>query len=336
MRDRVIRALAVVVASMAIMFAVPVGGQAPKKYSPPRTPWGDPDLQGVWNDATSTPLQRPGTVGGKEVLTDEEAAEFQESLAHDLTRDRRDGGPEADVNRAYNDHWMDARRLKITADRRTSLIVDPPDGRIPPLVPLSPERQQARATRATAAARFQAGLPNDYTDFSLPVRCIIRTDSPPYLPTIYNNNFQIVQSPGYVTIAPEMIHSVRIIPVDGRPHLNKALKQWLGDSRGRWDGTTLVVETTNFRSDDGVIFQNANPATFKITERFTRVAADSLNYEFTVEDPTTWTRPWTSLIPWNKVDPAEQMYEYACHEDNFDIVHFLTGARKREKNGERR
>jgi hypothetical protein len=336
MRDRVIRALAVAVASMVIAFAVPVGGQAPKKYSPPRTPWGDPDLQGVWNDATSTPLQRPGTVGGKEVLTDEEAAEFQASLAHDLTRDRRDGGPEVDVNRAYNDHWMDARRLKITADRRTSLIVDPPDGRIPPLVPLSPERQQARAARAAAAARFQAGLPHNYTDMSLPVRCVIRTDSPPYLPTIYNNNFQIVQSPEYVTIAPEMIHSARIIPVDGRPHLNKALKQWLGDSRGRWDGTTLVVETTNFRNDDGVIFQNANPATFRITERFTRVAADSLNYEFTVEDPTTWTRAWTALIPWNKVDPAEQMYEYACHEDNFDIVHFLTGARKREKNGEGR
>jgi hypothetical protein len=336
MRDRVLRALAAAVASMAIAFAVPVAGQAPKKYSPPRTPWGDPDLQGVWNDATSTPLQRPGTVGGKEVLTDEEAAEFQAALAHDLTRDRRDGGPEADVNRAYNDHWMDARRLTITADHRTSLIVDPPDGRIPPLVPLSPERQQARAARAAAAARFQAGLPHDYTDMSVPVRCIIRTDSPPYLPTIYNNDFQIVQSPGYVTIAPEMIHSARIIPVDGRPHLNKALKQWLGDSRGHWDGTTLVVETTNFRSDDGVIFQNANPATFKITERFTRVAADSLNYEFAVEDPTTWTRPWTALIPWIKIDPAEQMYEYGCHEDNFDMVHFLTGARKREKNGEGR
>jgi len=336
MRDRMIRVLAGAIASMAIAFAVPVVGQAPKKYAPPRTPWGDPDLQGVWNDATSTPLQRPGAVGAKDVLTDEEAAEFQATLAHELTRDRRDGGPEIDVNRAYNDHWMDARRLKITADRRTSLIVDPPDGRIPPLVPLPPERQQARAARAAAAARFQAGMPHDHMDMSLPVRCVIRTDSPPYLPTIYNNNFQIVQSPGYVTIAPEMIHSARIIPVDGRAHLNKTLKQWLGDSRGRWDGTTLVVETTNFRSDDGVIFQNANPATFKIVERFTRVAADSLNYEFTVEDPTTWTRPWTALIPWNKVDPAEQMFEYACHEDNFDIVHFLTGARKREKNGERR
>ena len=315
--------------AVAIALTATLTGQGPKKFTAPKTPWGDPDLQGVWNDATSTPLQRPN--GTKDVLTDEEAADFQESLAHDLTRDRRDGGPDVDVNRAYNDHWMDSRRLKITADHRTSLIVEPRDGRIPPLVPLSPERQAARAARAGANQRFNAGLPDNYTDFSLPVRCIIRTDSPPYLPTIYNNDFQIFQSPGIVAIAPEMIHSARIIPVDGRPHLNGGLHQWLGDSRGHWDGTTLVVETTNFRTDDGVIFQGANPATFKITERFTRVDPTSINYEFTVEDPATWTKPWTAVIPWNKIDPAEQMYEYGCHEDNFDIVHFLIGARNRQK-----
>jgi len=296
-----------------------------------RTPWGDPDLQGVWNDATSTPLQRPTGVASKDTVAGEEAEEFQEQLANDLSRDRRDGGPEVDVNRAYNEHWMDSRRLKITLDRRTSLIVDPPDGRIPALVPLSPERQKTRAARAAANARFNAGLPENYTDMSLPVRCIIRTDSPPYLPTIYNNDFQIFQSPGFVVIAPEMIHSARIIPVDGRPHLNKNLHQWLGDSRGHWDGDSLVVETTNFRTDDGVIFQNANPGTYKITERFTRVDGDTLNYEFTVEDPMTWTKPWTARIPWAKIDPAEQMYEYACHEDNYDFVHFLGGARDREK-----
>jgi hypothetical protein len=137
-----------------------------------------------------------------------------------------------------------------------------------------------------------------------------------------------------VTIAPEMIHSARVIPLDGRPHLGKNLRQWLGDSRGHWDGDTLVVETTNFRTDDGVTFQGSNPDTFKITERFTRVDATTLNYEFTVEDPKTWTKPWTAIIPWNKIDPGEQMYEYACHEDNYDIVHFLTGARAREKRGE--
>ena len=315
---------------IALGVAATLGGQTKKQYSAPKTPWGDPDLQGVWNDATSTPLQRPN--GTKDVLTDEEAADFQASLAQELTRDRRDGGNAVDVNRAYNDHWMDSRRLKITADHRTSLIVEPRDGRIPPLVPLSPERQAMRAARAGANARFNDGLPDNYTDMSLPVRCVIRTDSPPYLPTIYNNDFQIFQSPGVVAIAPEMIHSARIIPLDGRPHLSGSLHQWLGDSRGHWDGTTLVVETTNFRTDDGVIFQNANPATFKITERFTRVDPTSINYEFTVEDPQTWTKPWTAVIPWNKIDPAEQMYEYGCHEDNFDIVHFLKGARNRQKN----
>src|SRR4030081_2389833 len=158
---------------------------AKKTSPPPRTPWGDPDLQGIWNDATSTPLQRPSELAGKDVLSDEEAEDFQQQTAQGLSRDRRDGGRDADVNRAYNEHWMDARRLKITADHRTSLIVDPPDGRIPALVPLSPERKAERADRAAANTRFNAFLPNTYTDFSLPIRCIIRTDAPPYMPIIY-------------------------------------------------------------------------------------------------------------------------------------------------------
>src|ERR1700690_1580257 len=221
------RRLWILTGMIAVASLSPLAGQAQKKIAPksaaaratPRTPWGDPDLQGVWNDATSTPLQRPNTVGAKDILTDEEAADFQDQLKNNLSRDRRDGGPEADVNRAYNEHWMDSRRLKITSDHRTSLIVDPAAARIPPLVPLPPERQKAAAMRAAANTRFNAGLPETYRDFSLPVRCIIRTDSPPYLPIIYNNDFQIFQSPGYVVIQPEMIHSARIIPVDGKPHL---------------------------------------------------------------------------------------------------------------------
>ena len=311
----------------------PKPAPAAKAWTAPKTPWGDPDLQGVWNDATSTPLQRPNGKD-KDVLSDDEAAEFAQQLEYQLSRDRRDGGPEVDVNRAYNEHWMDARRLKITEDRRTSLIVDPEDGRIPPTVPLSPEREKARVARQAANTRFNAGLPENYRDFSLPVRCIIRTDSPPYLPTIYNNDFQIFQSPGYVVIGPEMIHSARIIPLDGRPHLGKNLRQWLGDTRGHWEGNTLVIETTNFRPDDGVIFQNANPETYRIVERFTRVGPTRIDYEFTVSDPTTWTKPWTARIPWNRIDPQEQMYEYGCHEDNYDEIHFLTGARSREKRGE--
>src|SRR5438132_8399756 len=220
--------------------SAPKPATAAKAWPAPKTPWGDPDLQGVWNDATSTPLQRPNGKD-KDILSDDEAAEFAQQLEYQLSRDRRDGGPDVDVNRAYNEHWMDARRLKITQDRRTSLIVDPPDGRIPPRVPLPPDREKIRAEREAANNRFNAGLPQHYTDFSLPVRCIIRTDSPPYLPTIYNTAFQIFQSPGYVVIGPEMIHSARIIPVDGRPHLGKNLQQWLGDSRGHWEGETLVV-----------------------------------------------------------------------------------------------
>ena len=333
----VIAAVAIVVGFAAIARQLPAGVQATadgEGWAPTRTPWGDPDLQGVWTDATSTPLQRPDGRASKDVLSEDEAGEFEEELAHGLSRDRRDGGPQVDVNRAYNEHWMDARRLKITADRRTSLIVDPPDGRIPPQVPLSPERQKARAVAASWNARFMAGMPSHPEELSLPIRCILRTDRPPYLPTIYNNNFQIFQSPGQVVIAPEMIHSARVIPVDGRPRLGSKLRQWLGDSRGRWEGNTLVVETTNYRTDPGVMYLGANPPTYQITERFSRVAGDSLNYEFTISDPETWTKPWTAVIPWTKVDPQEQMYEYACHEDNFDVVHLLTGARSREARGE--
>ncbi len=305
-----------------------------KKTTGLRTPWGDPDLQGVWNDATATPLQRPNTVGAKDVLSDAEAADFQEQLANNLSRDRRDGGAELDVNRAYNEHWMDSRRLKITNDHRTSLIVDPPDGRLPAKVPPTPERAKVLADGAASNKRFNAGLPDTYMDFSLPVRCIIRTDAPPYLPTIYNNDFHIFQSPGYVMIEAEMIHSARIIPLDHRPHLGKNLKQWLGDPRGHWDGNSLVIETTNFRSEEGPNTQGANPATYTITERFTRVDANTINYEFTISDPTTWTKPWTAVVPWSKIDPKEQLYEYACHEDNYDMVHFLEGARARQARGE--
>lgn len=319
------------VAALALLWAVGVAGQS-KTWTPPRTGWGDPDLQGIWNIATSTPLQRPGDVAGKEVLTEEEASEFAERLANDLNRDRRDGGAEADVNRAYNEHWMDAKRLKTTADKRTSLVVDPPDGRIPPLVPLPPEREKRRVARDEAARRFNAGLADSYLDLIPSLRCIVRTDRPPHLPIIYNNTYQIFQSPGYVVINVEMIHSARFIPLDGRPHIGKNLRQWLGDSRGRWEGNTLVVETTNFRPDDNVVYGNADPETFRIVERFTRVDANTIDYTFTIADPRTWTKPWTATLPWNKTD--DQLYEYACHEDNFDMVYLLAGARAREKAAE--
>ena len=338
--------------ALVSILVVPVAGQAQKPRAPttgatsaapakpptrvstpPRTPWGDPDLQGIWNFATSTPLERPAKFGEKAVLSAEEAEEFQEDVAFGLTRDRRDGGGDADVRRAYNEHWMDPRRLQLLTDKRTSLIVDPPDGRIPPRVPLTPERKKAAQDAAARAARFNAGLPLAADDFTPSIRGIVRTDRPPYLGTIYNNTAQIFQSPGYVVIVQEMIHSARVIPTDGRPHIGPNLSQWLGDTRGRWEGGTLVIETTNFRRDAGAVYGNANPDTFKIVERFTRVAPDTLTYEFTVSDPNTWTRPWTAMVPWAKIN--EQMYEYTTHEDNYDLIHLLVGARVREARGEK-
>jgi hypothetical protein len=334
--------------AVVALLAVPVAGQAPRPgapgagapakpaaraWTPPRTPWGDPDLQGIWNFATSTPLERPVDVGGKAVLSDEEAEQFEEKLAFNLTRDRRDGGNERDVARAYNEHWMDPRRLQILSDKRTSLIVDPPDGRIPPRVPPSPERQRAAQQAAAGQARFIAGMPAGIEDFTPPIRGIIRTDLPPYLGTIYNNTAQIFQSPGYVAIVQEMIHSARIIPMDGRSHISPNLKQWLGDTRGRWEGNTLVLETRNFRRDRGAVYGNANPDTFRIVERLTRTASNTLVYEFTISDPATWTRPWTAMIPWTRI--SEQLYEYTTHEDNYDLVHLLVGARVREARGEK-
>ncbi|MBI2186037.1 MAG: hypothetical protein HYU37_02800 [Acidobacteria bacterium] len=318
--------------------AQPAAKPAPAKpaaraFTPPKTSWGDPDLQGIWNFATSTPLERPAAVGEKAVLSDQEAEQFEEQLAFNLTRDRRDGGNAADVARAYNEHWMDPRRLAILEDKRTSLIVDPANGRIPPRVPFSPERQQAARAVAAAVARFNAGMPATYHEFTAPVRGIIRTDLPPYLGTIYNNTAQIFQSPGYVVIVQEMIHSARIVPMDGRPHINETLRQWLGDTRGRWEGNTLVLETRNFRRDRGAVYGNANPDSFRIVERFTRTGADALAYEFTISDSTTWERPWTAMVPWARI--KEQLYEYTTHEDNFDLVHLLQGARVREARGEK-
>ena len=330
-----IAAVAVIVAMTVIMKLVPPAavasadppaGGAAKAGPAPKTTWGDPDLQGIWTSKYQTPLERPAKYANKLTLTEEERADLDQVRAKSARRDTRaQRGTESDVAGAYNAVFQS---MKATGPR-TSLIVDPPDGRIPALVPLTPEREKRRAAVEEAGRRFNSGTPDSYLDAALPMRCIIRTDRPPYLPIIYNNTFQIFQSPGYVVISVEMIHSARIIPVDGRPHIGKSLHQWLGDSRARWEGSTLVVETTNFRSDDGVVYGNADPETFRIVERFERVDPNRINYTFTVEDPRTWTRPWTAMIPWNKTE--DQLYEYACHEDNYDMVHFLAGARAREK-----
>jgi hypothetical protein len=297
----------------------PLFGQA-KTWTAPRTPDGQPDLQGNWTNATLTPLERPGDLAGKEVFTtEEEAAEFAKKAVERNTLDGRD--LPADVFVAYNDLWYE-RGTKVVSTKQTSLIVDPPDGRIPPL---TPQGQKRAAELAEMRKLHPADGPEDR---SLNERCIKwGTAGPPMLPGPYNNNYQIVQTPDYVIIDVEMIHDARIIPVDGRPHLSQNVRSWLGDSRGHWEGDTLVVDTTNFRPD--ATYRNTVPETLHLVERFTRVGADAILYQFTVDDPSTFTRPWTAAVPMTKIEGPP--FEYACHEGNYAMEGILGGARAQEK-----
>ncbi len=301
--------------SLVVMATIPAAGQAQR-----RTPWGDPDLQGLWTNSTITSFERPADLAGKEVLTEQEAAEFEKQTLKARDADNRAGGREADLGRAYNQFWYD-RGTKVVGTRRTSLVVDPPDGRVPPLTPAAQQRADARAA---ARKRSPADGPEDR---SLVERCILwPVAGPPMVPGGYNNNYQILQTPGYVVILIEMIHDVRIIPLDGRPHLPQSVRQWMGDSRGRWDGNTLVVDTTNFT--DKTNFRGAGE-NLHLIERFTRVDANTINYEFTVDDPRSFTRSRTAAIPMTKTEGP--IFEYACHEGNYGMTNLLSGARAEEK-----
>ena len=294
---------------------------AAQSWTPPRTPWGDPDLQGTWNNGTVTPLERPAQFSGKAVLTEEEAAQYEKEIVSRQNADRRDGGAEADVNRAYNEVWWE-RASRVVATRRTSIIIDPPDGKVPPLTPEAQKRAQQ-----LAAARKRANRPDSWTDMTIRDRCIVYRPLPA-LPTTNNNNYEIVQTPGYVAILQEEIHETRIVPLDSRPHLDASVRQWLGDSRGRWDGNTLVIETTNFTDETDFRGSGRN---LHLVERFTRVADDRIDYEFTVDDAATWTRPWSGAFTFWK-NPA-LLYEYACHEGNLALRHILEAARAADRQG---
>jgi hypothetical protein len=325
MRSRLLALLSVPALLIALLFlaSVPFPAQQvkqspAKKYVPPRLADGHPDLQGVWNNATITPMQRPKEFADKPVLTEEEAAKYTKEELDRVNADRRDGGGNADIGRAYNEFWRD--RGKVTPDRRTSLIVDPPDGRIPPLTSTAQARAKERAAR-NKGKQFD-GPENR----GLAERCIsVRNAGPPMEPTNYNANYQIVQAPGYVALLSEQIHDVRVIPTDGRPHIPKQIWQYLGDSRGRWEGDTLVVETTNFEDNH----LNGSGPNMKLTERFTRTGPETLMYEFTVEDPENYTKPWTARIPMNRT--SDMIFEYACHEGNYGLEGSLAGARAEEK-----
>jgi hypothetical protein len=282
--------------------------------------FGQRDLQGIWTNATLTPLERPRDLAGKEFFTEAEAAEYEKQGRERNDADRRDSNAEADLAVGYNAAWWD-RGTRIVSTRRTSLVVDPRDGRVPPL---TPEAQSQAAARAEATRLHPADGPEDG---SLADRCIVRgTAVPPMLPAGYNNNYQILQTPEHVVILVEMIHDARIISLDGRPHLAKKIHNWLGDSRGRWEGNTLVVDTTNFT--DQTAYRGSSEQ-LHLVERFTRTADDTMIYQFTVEDPATWAKPWTAEVPWTKTKGP--VYEYACHEGNTMISTILRGARVAEE-----
>ena len=310
---RKLRRLAVLTAAAAV--AAPLSAQ-----SPPRAPDGHPDLQGTWNFSSLTPLERPAQFAGKPVLTDAEAAEFERQTLDRTDADRRRDTAEADVAQAYNNAWYD-RGTKVVGTKRSSLIVDPPDGRIPPL---TASGQAVAAARAEA--RRERGAADGPEDRSLAERCLLFNAGPPLLPGPYNNNLQIVQTRDYVVIANEMIHDVRIVPLDGRPHLPAAIRRWQGDPRGHWDGATLVVETTNFSDRTSV---RGSSTQLRLVERFTRVDAKTLDYQFTVDDPGVFARSWTVSLPMTASDG--RIYEYACHEGNYAMSGILRGARAQEK-----
>ena len=305
---------------------------------PPRTAYDRPDLQGVWDFRTITPLQRPAAQGDKAVLTAGEAAQIEAQWAGLKFFDR--AAREGEVI-AYNDFWLDLGTT-VVGTRRTSLIVDPPDGRLPPLVPDVP-RQVASLDADLPGERpvgYRAGGigADGPEDRGVGVRCILGFNSgPPIMPSGYNNNMQLFQTPDHVVVLTEMVHDARVIPLDGRAHLPAHVQQWNGDSRGHWDGDTLVVETTNFTGktasfNDSITTATGTGETLHLTERFTRVDAETLLYEYTVEDPTSFTRPFTVAQPMRK-NPA-QMFEYACHEGNYGMTNMLTGARVQEQAAE--
>jgi hypothetical protein len=306
--------------------AAPASAAAGKTYKAPRTPDGQPDLQGFWTNSTYVPLQRPNGVT-KEIYTPDEA-EAAIKAAATREAEQTEPGTTADVHYDFTQFGLDRSQSTFARNLRTSLIVDPPDGKLPPVNATGQKRQQERA-----AARKAAGGQYDAVE-NMPIgsRCIIMGGAgPPLMNAGYNANYQIVQAPGYVMILTEMIHDVRIIPLDGRAQPPAGVKQWVGLSRGRWEGDTLVVETTNYNGKNA--FQGSSE-NLKVTERFTRTADDAIQYRFTVEDPQTWDRPWTAEAPLAKTDGP--IFEFACHETNYGIANILAGARADEKKAEQK
>ena len=321
-----------------------VYGQADNDYEVPRTQWDQPDLQGVWNFSSNTPMQRPERYGTQQFLTPEQIAaaiarqEAAEAAAAAAAAERvvdPDAPPVSDNPGGYNDFWVESAGIGDTV--RTSHIVYPEDGRIPPAVEgapfqrggLGPDVPGERPVRYVVGGISKTGP----EDRGLSERCIVGFNSgPPFTPSLYNNNMQIIQSRDTAVIITEMIHDARIVPLVDKPPLDDDIRLWSGDSRGYWDGDTLVVETTNFNGMRQTFASRGANYDMVLTERFTRTAYDTVNYEFTIDDPSTYTDRITAIVPMTKV--AGQIYEYACHEGNYGMVNILRGARVEERQAE--
>jgi hypothetical protein len=310
----------IVIVAVLCSTTLPAAAQT-RAYRTPRTPDGQPDLQGFWTNTTYTPLQRPKEVT-KEFYTREEALEILKTAAT-TESEQTEPGTIPDVHYDFTQFGLDRNQGGLALNLRTSLIFDPANGQLPPMTAEGQKRNAARAE-----ARKRMGGPTDAAqNQSLSVRCILMDRAgPPMLPGAYNNNYQIIQGPGYVMILVEMIHEPRIIPLDGRPHLPAHVRNLTGNSVGRWEGETLVVETTNFT--DKTAFQGASE-NMRLTERFTRVAEDRIDYRFTIDDPATWTRPWSAELPMQKT--IGPIFEHACHEGNRGLGNTLAGARLEDK-----
>ena len=323
--------------AIGFVLVAAVAMSAAEKAAIPRTGDGRPDLQGTWSYATLTTLERPAEFKNKPFLTAAEAAEFEKRTLKIQDRDRRDGdGPtgrgsdgRTDLDRAYNQGWWEFGS-KIVGTRRTSLVIDPPDGMIPALTPDGARRALDRRGLWLANGNYEGGAAgtglDSYVDRPMQERCLAWTVAgPPMIPGAYNNNVGIFQTDDHVVVLNEMVHDQRIIPLDAQPRVGEAIRLWMGSSRARWDSDTLVVSTTNFRP---MVFRSASDK-FKLTEKFTLVDRDTLMYEFTVDDPLTWVKPWTVQFPMTR--NPDPLYEYACHEGNYSLRNILAAARKAER-----
>jgi hypothetical protein len=318
------------VTAIAIVCLAPVSGQVPK------TPWGDPDLQGMWPGNMGVPLQRPENLGTRATLTDEEFAKKEAQAKKQAQADSQSTAASDSVGIGPPSYWVE----RGTPTRQTSLIIDPPNGRLPPLT--AQEQDLRKSVRGGKGFPGEwRGEANSYEDLNIYYRCITRGVLGSIIPVVYNNGNEILQAPGLVIIRNEMIHETRVIPLDGRPHLSPTIRQYMGDSRGHWEGNTLVIETTNFTDKDAIGSNGAgypgdpghHSADLKLTERLTRLDANTLNYQATIDDPKTWTQPWTILIPLKR-DDKYQLFEYACHEGNIALSDILSGARADEVKGD--